>query len=101
MRDLLNFLSSAYPENGNINLLRNYPNIYQSARYHTPGYLVNLPLYRPGRPLRIQEVETPRISRLSAHKVGKVVSPTHRSPLPPRRHPWYSFLLQAESKQVL
>jgi len=40
-------LSSAYPEDGDINLLRNFPNIYQSAWYHTPGYLVKLLLYRP------------------------------------------------------
>jgi hypothetical protein len=33
----------------------------------------------------------------SAHEGGKVVSPTHRPPLPPRRHSWYSFLLEAES----
>ena len=28
-----------------------------------------------------------------ARKGGKVVSPTYRPPFPPRRHPWYSFLL--------
>ena len=28
---------------------------------------------------------------------GKVVSPTHRPPLPPRKYSWYSFLLEAES----
>jgi len=27
----------------------------------------------------------------------KVVSPTHRPPLPPRKCSWYSFLLEAES----
>jgi len=47
----------------------------------------------PGRFLR-----APRISSHSAHEDGKVVSPTHRLPLPPRRYPWYSFLLQAESQ---
>jgi hypothetical protein len=34
-----------------------------------------------------------QISWQSAHEGGKVVSPTHRPPLPPR----YSFLLEAES----
>jgi hypothetical protein len=34
------------------------------------------------RPLRVQEVEPPRISKQSAHKSGKDVSPTHRPPLP-------------------
>jgi len=37
-------------------------------------------LYKPG----LQEVEAPpRVSRQSAHKGGKVVSPTHRPPLTP------------------
>jgi hypothetical protein len=35
-----------------------------------------------GRPLRFQEVEAPHISRQSAHEGGKVVSPTHRPPVP-------------------
>jgi len=33
----------------------------------------------------------------SAHESGKVVSATHRPPLPPRKYSWYSFLLEAES----
>jgi len=35
-------------------------------------------------------------SRQSAHEGGKVVSPTHRPPLPPRKYSWCSFLLEAE-----
>jgi hypothetical protein len=35
----------------------------------------------------LQEVEAHRISRQSAHEGGKVVSPTHRPPLPPGRTP--------------
>jgi hypothetical protein len=35
------------------------------------------------RALRLQEVEARTISRQSAHEGGKVVSPTHRPPLPP------------------
>jgi hypothetical protein len=35
------------------------------------------------RPLRLQEVEAPRISRQSAHEGGKVVGPTPRPLLPP------------------
>ena len=38
-----------------------------------------------------------QISRQSAHESGKVVSLTHRPPLPPRKYSWYSFLLEAES----
>src|SRR5215510_12776505 len=33
----------------------------------------------------------------TAHDGGKVVSLTHRPPLPPRQCSWYSFLLEAES----
>jgi hypothetical protein len=35
------------------------------------------------RPLRLQLFEVPRISRQSAYEDYKVVSPTHRPPLPP------------------
>ena len=35
------------------------------------------------RPLGLQEVAVSRISRQSAHEGGKVVSHTHRPPLPP------------------
>jgi hypothetical protein len=44
------------------------------------------------RPLGFQEVEAPRFFRQSAHEGGKVVSPTHQPPLPPRKYSWYSFL---------
>ena len=47
-------------------------------------------------PLGLQKVEALRISRHSAHEVGKVVSPTHRLPVPSRRYTWHSFLLKAE-----
>ena len=33
----------------------------------------------------------------AAQDGGKVVSPTHQPPLPPRKYTWYSFLLEAES----
>jgi hypothetical protein len=49
------------------------------------------------RSLGFQEFLAPRICRQSAHEGGKVVSPTHRPPLPPREDTWYSFLLEAES----
>ena len=48
-------------------------------------------------PWGFQEAEASRMSRQSAHEGGKVVSPTHRPPLPPREYSWYSFLLEAES----
>jgi hypothetical protein len=36
------------------------------------------------RPLELQEIEASRISTQSVHQTGEVVSPTHRSHLPPR-----------------
>jgi len=41
------------------------------------------------------------MSKQLTHEGGKVVSPTHRLPLPPRKYSWYSFLLEAESTPVL
>ena len=53
--------------------------------------------YSPGHALRLPVSWRSQISRQSAHEVDKVVSPTHRQPLPPRKYSWYSFLLEAES----
>ena len=58
--------------------------------------ILSYPVTGRGRLLGFQEVEAPIISRQSAHE-GKTVSPTHRPPLPSRKDPWYSFLLEAES----
>jgi hypothetical protein len=49
------------------------------------------------RPVGLQEVEASRIFGQSVHEGGKVVSCTHRPPLPRRGCPWYSFLLEAGS----
>jgi hypothetical protein len=39
------------------------------------------------RPYGLQEAQTLRISKQTAHESGKVLSPTHRPPLPPRNFP--------------
>jgi len=49
------------------------------------------------RPLGRQEVEAKRIYRQSVHEDGKVISTTHRPPLSPSIHLWYSFLIDIES----
>jgi len=48
------------------------------------------------RPLKLQEIEAPRISRQSAQNVVKVVTPMHQPSLPSKRQPWYSFVSEAE-----
>jgi hypothetical protein len=54
-------------------------------------------LKRLDRPLGLQQVETPRISKKSGVESGKAVNPTRRPLLPSSRCPLYQFLLQAES----
>ena len=48
-------------------------------------------------PEGLQEVEVSRIYIQSAHEGDKIVSHTHRPPLPNREYFWYSFLLEAIS----
>jgi hypothetical protein len=43
------------------------------------------------KPLKLQEVKAPGISRLSTHVGGKVLSPTYRPPLPTGKIPGTHF----------
>ena len=53
-----------------------------------------IPVQAYYRPLGFQEVEAPRFL---VSRYMKVVSPTHRLPLPSRKFSRYSFLLEVES----
>ena len=49
------------------------------------------------RPWGLQKFEAPRFEDNRHMKVVKVISRTHRQPLPSRKYSWYWILIEAES----
>ena len=45
---------------------------------------------------RIAGGSNSQISRQLTHEFAKLVNPNYRPPLPPRKYPWYPFLLDTE-----
>ena len=71
----------------------------QRCHYSSRLLRVNIKrsLYKPGQVLRVPWCWGSQFSWQSAHGSGKVVCPTYRLPLPPRKYSKYSFLLKDES----
>ena len=89
------------PSNGT-SALNEVPQIMHDGK---TGLLNAGSLHNKGKAVPLQAWSGPEGSRklrfpdfmTTAQDGGKVVSLTHRSPLPPRKYTWYSFLLEAES----
>ena len=71
-------------------LAQEYENLYKEIKHSC---------YRPEVHRSFQEIKVPRL-RDNGPGGGKVVSLTHRPPLPPRKYSLYSFLLEAGSTPV-
>jgi len=65
-------------------------------RAHYKGKEKAVPLQAWSGPEGSRKLRFPDFVK-TAQDGGKVVSVTHRPPLPPSKYSWYSFLLEAES----
>ena len=69
------------------------PHVYKIHNTFICSKQVNNPCTNLDKPLGLQDVGAPKLSRISAKEGGKIVSPKHWLPL---RLSLYSFLLKAQ-----
>jgi hypothetical protein len=65
-------------------------NIHKSVTFTFATMKVKQSLLRPGQALRVPGGWGSKTAWQLAHEKGRVVSPTHRPPLPARKYLWYS-----------
>jgi len=78
-------------------LLGSWNYLSKGTYYHKDKKKVKQSHYWPGQALRVPGCSGSQISEQSTHESGKIVSPTHRPPLLPRKYSWHPCLLDAVS----